>query len=140
MIANIFVGIKIFQEGSQTIFCPWILMSVLWISHVEQSFIIQWDFWLYVTTVWGFSYGSVVKNLPAKQEMRFQSLDWRDPLEEEIATHSSVLAWRIQLTKEPAKLLTMGSQRVGHNWETKEQQQPLFIEITLSLHLLSFSF
>ena len=80
----------------------------------------------------------MVKNLPAKQEMRFQSLDRKDPLEEDIATHSSVLAWRIQLTKEPAKLLSMRSQRVGHNWETKEQQQPLLI--TLSLHLLSFSF
>jgi len=45
--------------------------------------------------------GSVVKNLPAKQEMRVQSLGWEDPLEEEMATHSSILAWRIPWTEEP---------------------------------------
>ena len=45
--------------------------------------------------------GSVVKNLPAKQEMRVQSLGWEDPLEEETATHSSILAWRIPWTEEP---------------------------------------
>ena len=45
--------------------------------------------------------GSEVKNLPAVQEMRVQSLGWEDPLKEEMATHSSILAWRIPWTEEP---------------------------------------
>ena len=49
----------------------------------------------------GFPGGSVVKNLPAMQEMQVQSLGQKDPLEEEMATHSSVLAWGIPWTEEP---------------------------------------
>ena len=45
----------------------------------------------------------------------FSSLGWEDPLEEEMATHSSILAWRIPLTEEPGGLQSMGSQRVGHD-------------------------
>ena len=45
----------------------------------------------------------------------FSSLGWEDPLEEEMATHSSILAWRITLTEEPGGLQSMGSQRVGHD-------------------------
>ena len=56
-----------------------------------------------------------VKNLPAMQVIRVPSLGWEDPLEEEMATHSSILAWRIPLTEEPGGLQSMGSQRVGHN-------------------------
>ena len=49
------------------------------------------------------------------QETRVQSLGWDDPLEKEMATHSSVLAWRIPWTEEPDGLQSMGLQRVGHN-------------------------
>ena len=56
-----------------------------------------------------------VKNLPTMQEMRARSLDREDPLEEEMATHSSILAWEILWTEEPGGLQSMGSQRVGHN-------------------------
>ena len=59
----------------------------------------------------GFPGGSAVKNLPAMQEVQVQSLGWKDPLEEGIATHSSVLAWRIPWTEEPGGLQSMGSQR-----------------------------
>ena len=45
-----------------------------------------------------------------------RSLDWEDPLEEEMATHSSILSWRIPWTEEPRMLQTMGLQRVRHNW------------------------
>ena len=51
--------------------------------------------------------GSVVKNLPARQEMQVQSLGWEDALEEEIATHSSILAWEIPWTEEPGGLHTV---------------------------------
>ena len=52
----------------------------------------------------GFPGGSVVKNLPSKQETQVQSLGWEDPLEKEMATHSSILAWRIPWTEEPGML------------------------------------
>ena len=56
----------------------------------------------------------MVKNLPAMQETPVQSLDWEDPLEKEMATHSSILAWKISWTEEPGGLQSIGSQRVGH--------------------------
>ena len=60
----------------------------------------------------------MVKNLPAMQETSIQSLGGEDPLEEEMATHFSILAWRILWTKEPGRLQSMGSQRVGHDKAT----------------------
>ena len=56
-----------------------------------------------------------VKNLPAVQEIRVRSLGWEDPLEKEMATHSSILAWTISWTGEPGGLQSMGSQRIGHD-------------------------
>ena len=56
-----------------------------------------------------------IKRLPAMQETRVQSLHWEDPLEKEIATHSSILAWRIPWTEEPGGLRSTGLQRVGHD-------------------------
>ena len=56
-----------------------------------------------------------VKDLPAVQETWVQSLGWEDPLEKEMATHSSILAWKISWTEEPGGLQSMGLQRVGHN-------------------------
>ena len=57
----------------------------------------------------------MVKNLPALWETQVQSLGREDPLEEEMATHSSVFAWEIPWTEEPGRLQSMGSQRVGHD-------------------------
>ena len=57
----------------------------------------------------------MVKNLPSKQERQVQSLGWEDPLEKEMATHSSILAWRIPWTEEPGMLQSPGLQRVRHN-------------------------
>ena len=56
-----------------------------------------------------------VKCLPAMWETRVQFLGWEDPLEKEMAIHSSTLAWKIPWTEEPDRLQSMGSQRVGHN-------------------------
>ena len=52
------------------------------------------------------------------QETRVQSLGREDPLEKEMATYSSILAWKIPWTEEAGRLQSMGSQRVGHNWAT----------------------
>ena len=56
-----------------------------------------------------------VKNLPTLWETQAGSLGWEDPLEEGMATHSSVLAWRIPWTEETCRLQSVGSQRVGHD-------------------------
>ena len=57
----------------------------------------------------------MVKNLPAMQETQVRTLGQKDPLEKEMATHSSILAWEIPWTEEPEGLQSMGSQRVGHD-------------------------
>ena len=59
----------------------------------------------------------MVKNLPARQET-WRSLCQEEPLEEEMATHSSILAWRIPWTEEPGRLQALGLQRVWHGWAT----------------------
>ena len=57
----------------------------------------------------------LVRNLPAVQETQVRSLGWEDPLEKEMATHSSIFAWKFSWTEEPGGLQSMGSHRVGHN-------------------------
>ena len=67
----------------------------------------------------GFLGDSAVKNPPAMQETqetRVQSLDWEDPLEKEMATHPSTVAWEIPWTEEPGGLQSTGLQRVRHDW------------------------
>ena len=59
-----------------------------------------------------------VKRLPTTWETRVQSLGWEDTLEKEMATHSSVLAWKIPWTEEPGRLQSTVLQRVGHDWVT----------------------
>ena len=60
--------------------------------------------------------------------MQVQSLGWEDPLQKEMATYSCILAWGISWTEEPGRLQSTGSERVGHNLATKEQQSiPLLI-------------
>jgi len=70
------------------------------------------------TSAWASLVAQMVKNLPAMQETRVQSLGWEDPLEKVMATHSSILAWRIPWTAEPGRLQSTRSQRAGHDWAT----------------------
>ena len=65
----------------------------------------------------------MVRNLPTVWETWVPSLGWEDPLEEGMATHSSILAWRITWTEQPGGLQSIWSQRVGHNWATKHAHQ-----------------
>ena len=60
----------------------------------------------------------MVRHLPIMWETWVQSLGWEDLLEKEMATHSSILAWKIPWMEDPGRLQSMGSQRVGHNWAT----------------------
>ena len=64
---------------------------------------------------WALLVAQMVKNLPAMQETQLQSLGQEDPLEKGMATHSSILAWGIPWTEEPAGLQSIGSRRVGHD-------------------------
>ena len=70
------------------------------------------------TTFWASLVVQTLKNLTETQEIRVRSLGWEDPLEEGMATQSSILAWKIPWTEEPGGLQSMGSQRVRHDRET----------------------
>ena len=88
-----------------------------WVSPVLPARSITIEIAVEYKTWEGFPGGSVVKNLPANAEDAetwVQSLGRENPLEEEMATHVSILAWRIPWTEEPGRLQSMGSQRVGH--------------------------
>ena len=72
------------------------------------------------------------------QETWVRSLSREDPLEKETPTHSSILAWEIPWTEEPGRLQSMGLQRVGHDWVTKQQSIPiLIISPKLTTHPIS---
>ena len=75
-----------------------------------------------------FPSGSALKNPLAQQEIwrHGLALSWEDPLEEKMATHSSNLAWQIPWTEEPGGLQSMGLEKSGHDWVTKQQQQLSF--------------
>ena len=68
-----------------------------------------------MTNDWISLVAQIVKHLPTMRETQIRSLGWEDPLEKEMATHSSTLAWRIPWMEEPGELQSMGLQRVGHN-------------------------
>ena len=68
-------------------------------------------------------------SVPEMQKMQVQSLGQKDPLEEGMTTHSSILAWRIPGTKEPGGLHSMGSQRVRRDWSNIASKQVNILEI-----------
>ena len=76
--------------------------------HVSSDFFFLFE-------VWASLVAQTIKNLPAKQETLVQFLDQEDPLKKGMATHSSILVWRIPWTEEPGRLESMGSIRVGHD-------------------------
>ena len=91
----------------------------------------------------GFPGGSEVKMSAAMRKTPVWSLVREDPLEKEMATHSSILAWRIPWMEEPGRLQSMGSQRVGHDWTTSLSLFFLLLLLcpqvcSVCLHLYSF--
>ena len=82
------------------------LWSSLWLNHRSSL------------NLWVSLVAQSVKGLPTMQETQVQSLGQENPLEKEMATHSSTLAWKIPWTEEPHRLQCMGLQRVWHNWVT----------------------
>ena len=71
---------------------------------------------------------NMVKSLPVFWGTQVQSLDWEDPLEEEMAAHSRILAWKIPWMEEPGRLQSMGLQRVGHDWVTTLHFTSFFVQ------------
>ena len=102
--------------SSSVIFLPSVFPRIRVFSN-ESVLHIRWP------KYWSFSFSNslvtqTVKPLPAMRETRVRSLGWEDPLEKEMATHSSTLAWKIPWTEEPGRLQSVGSQRVVHDWAT----------------------
>ena len=89
---------------------------ILGVSSTKQASFLLFSYDL--THLWASLVAQRVKNLPAMQETWVQSLGWEDPLQKEMATHSSILAWEIPWTEEPGRLQSLGLQRVGHDWVT----------------------
>ena len=79
----------------------------------------------------------MVKNLPAMQETQVQSLDWENPPEKGMATHFSILAWRIPWTEEPGGFQSIGLQRVRHESVTKHTFVSATVVIPSSLQILA---
>ena len=74
-----------------------------------------WDFFYFLFQPWTSLVTQMVKHLPIVQETQVQSLGQEDLLEKEMATHSSILTWKIPWMEEPGRLKSMGSRRAGHN-------------------------
>ena len=75
------------------------------------------------------------------QETRVWSLAREDPLEKEMATHSSILIWEIPWTEEPGRLQSTGSQRVGHNWATElNLGNEMWVEMVCLLQAEAFNY
>ena len=108
------------------VWCVWRHFPLLF-SHVFIWSFTDLNICLYIVGLPG---SSAVKNLPAMQEpqkMQVWSLGQEYPLEEGMATHFSVLAWRIPWTEEPGRLQSIGLQRVGHKWSNLAHMHLLYI-------------
>ena len=97
-------------------FFMWIFLST---SLLPSLYLLLPDLLLIMTlpwTIWASLAAQMLKNLPAMWETWVRSLGWEDPLEKGMATHCSILVWRIPWTEEPGGLQSMGLQRVRHDW------------------------
>ena len=91
---------------------PWIDINKSFSFNISS---LIWVFSSGVSVLWASLVAQMVKNLPTMQETQVQSLGQEDFLEKEMATHSSILAWRSPWTEEPDELLSTGLQKVRHN-------------------------
>ena len=89
------------------------------------------------TCQWAFLVAQMVKNLPAMQKTQVLSLGCKDHLGKEMATHSSILAWRIPWTEEPLRLWSVGLQRVRHDWASNTLTFNCFISLSFLFFLVA---
>ena len=108
-----------------------------YVSIYKQHFVQICIYLVYIYYIYLLLMAQMVKNLPAMQDTQVWSLGQEDPLEKEMATHSSILAWRIPWTKEPGRLGSKGSKRVRHVWATNTFTF-LFISLQNAIGLLFF--
>ena len=108
-----------------------------------------------ISTIWGKGQGFLGIGLPCRfwsliigfrttvaptcqcrrcKRHRFSSLHWKDPLEEDMATQSSILAWRIPWSEEPGGLWSIGSQRVGHDWSNLARMHTYILRMPPASH------
>ena len=103
----------------------WLFLQI-WFSKYNFRYLLYWAFYTARGSSrirWNFKLraslvAQTVKNPPATRETRVRSLGQEDPLEKEMATHSSIPAWKIPWVEEPGRLQSIGSQRVGRDWVT----------------------
>ena len=100
----------------KNLFCFCFYLSVFCIRRWHHIFYIL--FWVWLAFTWVSLVAQMVNTPPVVQETRVWSLGWKDPLEQDMTTHSSTLAWKIPWTEKPCRLQSTGSQRVGHDWVT----------------------
>ena len=97
------------------VFCVYVCVCVL----IKRKRLLSWEMWFYLVYTFQTSLvAQMVKCLSTMRKTQVQSLGREDPLEKEMAIHSSTTAWKIPWTEEPGRLQSMGSQRVGHDWAT----------------------
>ena len=104
--------------------------------HASNPAIDTWDFTILVSVSWASLVAQMLKNLPAIQETWVWPLGKEDPLEEGMASHSSILAWWIPWTEEPGGLQSMGLQRVRHDWLTNTHTYTHTHTFSLSFDIL----
>ena len=88
-------------------------------------------------SLWAFLGDQMVKHLPATWETWVRSLGWGDPLEKEMATQSSILAWKIPWTEDPSRLQSIRSKRVGHDWTTSLSLNHWYLWIWSCVEMIS---
>jgi len=93
--------------------CPLVISMSFWES-IYSDLLLNFN-WIVRCLIWASLVAQSVKNLPAMQETWVQSLVWEYPLEKEMATHSSILAWRIPWTEKYGRLQSRGLHRFRHN-------------------------
>ena len=93
-----------------------------WEAHLLGLFLLKYSWYTILYWFQALPWWLRVKSLPAMWETQVWSLGWEDLLEKEMATHSSILAWKIPWTKEPGGLQSTRSQRVWHDWATNTHQ------------------
>ena len=106
------------DRGAWTVTIHRVTQSQTWLKQLSTAR--PWN-WQNYTPPRTSLVAQTVKCLPTMQETRVRSLGWEYALEKEMATHSSTLVWKIPWTEEPGRLQSMGSQRVGHDWNNLAQ-------------------
>ena len=122
----------------------WFLLSLIVVRFFIHALFHQWVEELWVSSLLekrASLVAQMVKCVPTIRETQVQSLGWEDLLEKEMATHSSILAWKIPWMEEPGRLQSMGSQRVGHDRATSISFFLSFLEVLHpGLKFSSFTF